>query len=87
MNSQRLMRLAIVYVCSYIPLSVFGEYLPVPSGRMRIPGSYALVDSYVWMPLFTRSRSKAFRTCVSLVYFPLICIDRAVVHKKVWMWE
>jgi hypothetical protein len=79
----------VVYVGSYVPLTLFGEYRIDMTGRHR-PWGLALMDVYLWQP-----KAMYFRVYTSVsgdtecssdllgaVYAPLILIDRAVWHRS-----
>src|SRR4051794_34635235 len=79
----------VVYVASYLPLTLLGEYRIDMTGRQR-PWGLALMDVDLWQPKATYFRvytsvsgdTGCSSDFLGTVYAPLILLDRAIWHRS-----
>jgi hypothetical protein len=78
------------YVLSYIPLTYFGHYEVVGTGRLRFPWGFAAPDAIVWRPRlawgvphmdFEGKWSWVPRNALGILFWPLIELDQIYWHK------
>lgn len=85
--------ISVIYVISYIFLSLSGEYYISMTGEIRNSAGFALIDCQEWGPKFLAfdvykdvSGRLALRgwNIGGLIYSPLIVIDRKFWHKTIY---
>ena len=87
---------ATIYIGSYATLSLCGDYQTTMSGRVRWPSGFAIYDVAKWTPRFVGL--EVYRdvngnlyplrlNVLGVLYAPLVVLDRAFIHRNIWLFE